>query len=569
MGNYDLGQEKPEGIKCTLYELEMEIVNEHPDIESYTYDNVKGKFRNSERCGIIDHLEDDLDFRISEYDDDYKKLQLLKLLFRYEKDEAGAKIPITELFNKPRLENIKSEYLSDSLYGKAMEALKVEIAEEIGVEKANTRIIQLYQMNQRWNNFLGRMIMHAYDEKAVSKEMRDMTYFDLKNYQRFLNDKMCSKLGESKHFKPNEDVFMAFFTLLIMHGMVCEEEDRVESYSCAEIYPSKNEEYVDRFVKAEKQVLSVQEQNRIIENLINNPKSEKFYYNLIFGKGYKCDSEDISGLRLVQKYLSVIRKWLEKHKELDEKNETMYGAWLVAIIQEVIYCKKNKIAVKNDAYGVTEKRRTLTAILKNPDSAQAKQIQMWMIRIENRYASDIGTSELLEIARDIEKKHTELRRWMLKFHNWSDLDFVDNSLVHFMERMTLPRWVTKISLDRFVESLRSKNPSYQVDLTNFPQIYDFGRELYLNESVMNTVVCNITNKIKLFEKQGFILTNEKEEKEYIDIEYKNDGIRRFVLDYWIIRGNSIQLRVFFELVSDDIASRYSDYGLSEFMKLEV
>ena len=46
MGNYDLGQEKPEGIKCTLYELEMEIVNEHPDIESYIYDNVKGKFRN-------------------------------------------------------------------------------------------------------------------------------------------------------------------------------------------------------------------------------------------------------------------------------------------------------------------------------------------------------------------------------------------------------------------------------------------------------------------------------------------------------------------------------------------
>ena len=30
MGNYDLGQEKPEGIKCTLYELEMEIVNVVP-----------------------------------------------------------------------------------------------------------------------------------------------------------------------------------------------------------------------------------------------------------------------------------------------------------------------------------------------------------------------------------------------------------------------------------------------------------------------------------------------------------------------------------------------------------
>lgn len=569
MGYYDLGQEMPEGINCTLYELEMEIVNEHPDIESYTYDNVKGKFRNSERCGIIDHLEDDLDFQICEYEDDYKKLQLLKLLFRYEKDEAGAKIPITELLNKPRLENIESGYLTNSLYGKNMESLKNEIAEEIGIEKANSRIINLYEMNQRWNNILSRMIMYAYDERAVSKEMRDMTYFDLANYQRYLNDKICNKLGESKHFAPNEDVFMAFFTLLVMHGMVCEEEDRVESYSCAEIYPSKDEEYVDKFIKAEKQVLTVQEQNRIVENLINKPKAEKFYYNLVFGKGYVCDKEDISGLRLVQKYLGVIRKWLIKHKELDEKNETMYGAWLVAIIQEVIYCKKNKVAVKNEAFGMVEKRRTLTAILKNPETAQAKQIQMWMIRIENRYAADIGTSELLELARDIEKKHTELRRWMLKFHNWTDLVFVDNALVHFLERMTLPRWVTKLSLDKFVELIKARNPLYKVDLNNFPQIYDFGRELYLNKNALNTVVCNISKKIELFEKQGFILTNEREEKEYIDIEYNNDSKRQFVLDYWIIRGSWIQLRVFYEVVSDDTASRYSDYGLGEFMKKEV
>ena len=79
----------------------------------------------------------------------------------------------------------------------------------------------------------------------------------------------------------------------------------------------------------------------------------------------------------------------------------MIVSWFVAMIQEILYCKRNQVRIKNSAFGIKEGRRTLTAALKSPESAQAKEIQAWLIRLENRYCADIG-SHHLQAVREIE-----------------------------------------------------------------------------------------------------------------------------------------------------------------------
>lgn len=560
MGYFDLGSSRPENVKITLYELSKEIEKEI-DNENLAVDDILKKFKNSHESGIVNHLEKDLDFYIDEYDA-FQALQLLKMLYYYEKD--GQRLKLTEILKKPRLENIESSYETNTLYGKYLSELKERLIEVIGEDVAKERLELIYRKNQRWNDILGNILMYAYSEEGLRPENRYKTVFDLNNAKRFNADKILGKLGTPTHHKANEDIFIAFYTMLITHEMVCEQRDRIESYDSAEIYPSENEEYIKNFLKLEKGLLTEMEQNRIIDKLIDGSKDVRFYRRMIFRKKGALDKNDIDGLKFVKKHLPTLRKWVMTHKDTGYP-DAMYAAWFVTLIQEVLYCKENKITVVNDAYGIQEGRRSLTAILKKPDTAQAKQIQMWMIRIENRFGANIGASDLLKTAREAEKTFMEIRKWMLQFHNMSDIEFVDTALVHFAERIVIPRWIAANMLDRLTHSLHERLLGYRIDIQQMPQIYDFGRELAYDMDAVDNVVEQITMQVKKFEQQQFILNDVKNVVDTVFINYTNGKQQEFVLNYLIFRYRCIQFNVFYGIQPDEVAKKYKEYGLEKFL----
>ena len=560
MGYFDLSSRRPENVKFTLYELSKEIEKEI-DNENLTVDDIVKKFKNSHETGIVNHLEKDLNFYIDEYDE-FQVLQLLKMLYYYEKD--GQRLKLTEILKKPRLENIESTYETDTLYGKYFTELKENLEAVVGQDAARERQELLYRKNQRWNDILANILMYAYGEEGLKPENRYTTIFDLENAKRFIDERILGKLSKPEHHPAKEDVFIAFYTMLIAHEMVCEQEDRIASYESAEIYPAENEEYVREFVRLEKCFLTESEQDKIIDELINGSDNARIYKRMIFKKKGTLDKSEIDGLRFVKKHLPVLRKWLMLHKDTGNPDR-LYAAWFITLIQEVLYCKDNKIAVVNDAYGISEGRRTLTAILKKPETAQAKQIQMWMIRIENRYGANIGASDLLMTARDAEKTYIKIRRWMLQFHNMSDIEFVDTALVHFVERIVIPRWVAGNMLDRLELALHDELPEYYVDFQLLRQIHDLGRELAYDINAVNNVVQQITAQVKSFEQQYFILKNEKEVKDRVFINYSNGKQQEFLLDYWIFRHQAIQFRAFFGVQPDEVTEKYQEYGLSKFL----
>lgn len=76
--------------------------------------------------------------------------------------------------------------------------------------------------------------------------------------------------------------------------MVCEQEDRVDSYDSIEFYPIAEKDYAEAFIKYDNLVLSDIEQDDILDGLIKNDQSRiisEFRY-LIFGSNRELDKAD-------------------------------------------------------------------------------------------------------------------------------------------------------------------------------------------------------------------------------------------------------------------------------------
>lgn len=571
---FDLNKKDvPEGVKCTLYSLCKEISTSSVQEKGFTVEDIMKKFHNNDGSGIIDHLKKDIKFDVEEYDD-FQKLQFLKLLYRYEKDKSGGNdvFQITKVLCRPRLENIYSPYFDvNTRYGHIFEKLLTELESVIGKEEAEERKRILVFRNQRWNNALSTMMELTFEEEALKKENFEIAKEELIVIRDFLDEKIYKKLKEPEQHKPVDNIFMAFYTYLIEHKMICSEEDRVMSYKNMKIYEPADDEYVKAFVEWDKFVISQELQEQILDRMISDGycpfevSGDKTYIvemnYMIFKKHEKLNKMEISALRFVRKYLDYLRQWVQVQKSLEIPEGSLLASWFIAIVQEVAYCKMNHVDVRNDAYGIEEKKKTLTATLKNADKAEAKHIQEWMIRIENRYNSDIGGTDLHIIGREVESIFEKIRKWALQYHDLSDFIFVDDALVHTVERMVVPRNVAKRKLDELGGKLGETGMFRGIHYDGTVGLYNLGREMVLDKTMMDRLVNAIVKNKKEFDKTNLVF---KRYKDYIIVH--NEPFHEeyeFFYMYSFDENGIIRITYFRPIGSDEVLKKYASYGMGE------
>lgn len=569
---FDLDKDKkslPDGVNCTLYSLCKEIAaNSNQDVVNDVYK----KLKNTHGSGVINHLKDDLNFDVDEYDE-FQKCQFLKLMYRYEKDkdEDGNVFQITKVLKRPRVENIKSPYYGvTTLYGEKLEKLLAELEGVIGKKEAEERKETLVLKNQRWNNALSNILRFSFEETALKKENIEAAKQELIIIRDFLNEKIYDKLETPAKHRPVDNIFMAFYTLLIEHMMLCEEEDRVVSYELSDLYESADDGYVTSFSEFEKYIMPKKLQEQILDRLISDGTCpfdisgdgthivDMGY--LIFRKNDKLNDGEKKVIKQVRNNLDKLRKWVRIQKPTETPEDSLIASWFIAIVQEAAYCEMNKIKVRNDAYGVSEKRRGLTATLKNADKAEAKHIQEWMIRIENRYSVDIGGRNLLIIARDIESVFQKIRKWALQHHDLSDFLFVDNALVHTVERMVVPEFISKNNLCEFKACLRETGMIKEVCFCAIG-LLNLGREMELDKSMMKRLIDAVIEKKKDFDKSTLC---EVGYKEYIRVKYEQyDEEITYLFMYLFDRNNIMYITYFIPVGADEIINQYPSYGLGQ------
>lgn len=576
---FDLDNDQlPDHADYTLYRLCKEIEAGSDQEKGHTIEDLLKKFHNNKGTGIIDHLKNDLNFDVYDYKNNmFQVLQFLKLIYRYEKEKSDGEktFQITKVLLRPRVENIKSPYYRVStLYGESVDSLLEELENVIG-EEAKKRKEILVQRNQRWNNALISIMKLSFEVEPLKKENFDIAKNELMIVRDFLQKQILDKLERPEKHLPKDNIFMGFYTLLIEHMMICEEEDRIVSYEAIEKYHASDTEYVKTFVKWENYIAANELQEAILDKLIEDQVCEVGVGNdnsdmadiryLIFGSKAALDKNDISGLRLARKYLPVLRKWLKEQKPSDIPETSLQVSWFVAIVQEIIYCNTNHIKVKNDAYGVKVKEKTLTSTLKKPDRADAKHIQEWMIRIENRFNADIGGGELQGIVREIETVFQQIRRWALQHHDLEDFLFVDHALVHTVERMIVPRFVAMHNLDLLGEKLAETGLIQQTYYYETVGLCNLGREMELDKSLMDKIVWLITDDMKNFDTSTYVSRSYKETIEVQGNLYNGvfDESVTYLFMYSLNRNGIVAITYFRPMEEDEVIYQYKSYGLGK------
>lgn len=570
MGKFDNNSE--ERKTAYLYKLCNEIITENQGkdkVAELEVSEVMNKFTNSRKSGIIDHLAE-----IGIYEEDFDLEQwckFLKLYFYYEKigknksdlGDGKEKTKFTKIIAKPALENVPSIYSDSTLYGEAFDEFKKAIAKEIGEEKAATRERKLKHMDAEWEADMAKIMLYAYREDLV--EHKEMSEFDLKNINRYMKEQILDKLEQPipDVLKPKEGIFETFYNILIMHELICDRCERIDSYDKLVIPENLTDEYTKLFNEMDRQGLNIDvipEVLRQVKTMGNHELVKKIRF-LIFVKDELNDTE-IKSLGTAEKYYSVLVKWLKDIKDGDNKFEQQIPiSWLIAVIQEIIYCKENQITVKNEAYGIPEARRKLIAVLKHPETAESKHVQMWLIRIENRYGIDFGGNDLLRLERSAEEKYLEIRKWMLQFYNLDDILFVHSALEHFLHRNAYPRYVAGTTLDLLQEKCMNKMKIYVH--TYFPQMFDLGRELFLDSNQMKVLIKDLKRNVDKCNKHKGDLF--KDQKMYLTFHYPERESCKFMLMYNYVKSlKRVNLMCFRAVGEDEIINQYFKYGLNSF-----
>lgn len=74
-------------FKLSITELCNEIALENQEMDNNSTDTLRNKFKNSDKSGLIDKLNEKINFRIEEFNEAYEKLKLLKYLYNIEKKD--------------------------------------------------------------------------------------------------------------------------------------------------------------------------------------------------------------------------------------------------------------------------------------------------------------------------------------------------------------------------------------------------------------------------------------------------------------------------------------------------
>mgnify|MGYP000401887699 FL=1 len=208
MALYDIESEYKK-VKFTYTSLCQELMDEY---EVRTGEDAPGeeyfrdKIKNSKHSGIINKLNNLLGTDVEEMvvatesdEERFKLLKLIKLLYYIEKDGTAksdkcsggnVRILITDVLQKPRLENVKTEYSEKSVYGECFEDLFAKVKSQ--VPDADERIKKIENMNAYWEYITNMVFDYVITDKALDKP--DDALKELNRILAFLEKRVLARL---------------------------------------------------------------------------------------------------------------------------------------------------------------------------------------------------------------------------------------------------------------------------------------------------------------------------------------------------------------------------------------
>lgn len=569
MSKYNLGQNESAKCALTIADLCKEIAEENPDLEHYSLDTLRDRFKNHDKSGIIDKLEIKLGFRIEEFDK-YGQLKLLKYLFQLEKS-SHARIRIIDILNKPRLDNINTHIAEKSVYGNILSEMKAQIEKELSRESILLKTEQLEYITLQWEIVIQKTFDYVMTEIALHN--KEFAYSELVRIEYYLKHKVLERLPNILELKLpyNENLFSTFYNILILHESLCFDHDRLRiNYQIVIDDPPEND-YIKTFIENEDKWLVKEEYFGILLNKLCNldercdSKLEIIIF-LIFKK-YQLLDEDKKDLKFAFKHVKTLLKWLTEFKKADFSEGYHLGIF-VSVIQEIIYANKTKEILKNDFYGNKYYQKTLISSLKDGVKASAVAKTAWLFKIENRYSVNIGAYKLIKKKRDVEKLIYQIKSILYQYHNMSDLELANSVIINFASRSLISRKIAEDILIEFVQQVVEICGPYEFQVFEKGiNVLNMCREFLLCRETMQVAAKDIGEMIIEFDNES--LTNSYSKIIAKSMSYRfclKSNDRTFLVLFYVNRERKVvDFKDFMEVVDDEYANEQIRIGLGKFI----
>ena len=218
MGKFDLKAIYDKSQTYELKNLIHEIMDEYGDLyqtcngkeKNEQYKNIKNKFSNKDKSGIIDKLEKHFDFDIEKMlsknnEVAFETLKLLKYLYKLDKHKRTKKvnqkeksweeqqdidIVFLDLLRKPHLENFKTILPANSVYEKVFGNVRRDINEMIPnyIELDN----RITRINEIWQYYLVRTLFYIIED--LTWNYPQAATGELKHVNLSLKENLCSNI---------------------------------------------------------------------------------------------------------------------------------------------------------------------------------------------------------------------------------------------------------------------------------------------------------------------------------------------------------------------------------------
>lgn len=573
--------------KYTIYQLCKEIKDEYyatDSLQDYDLsDSLYNKFKSPDESGLINKLQKHLNFDIEQNTEKNPKerfdmLRILKLLYKIEKegppkkgdskyavkDLTDARLQIINILANPRLENINSNYSNNSLYGMIFDKLFDDIKGMIDADSAKSHCDKYDIIENKWLFVTLKLFDYVVSDRALIHP--ENAAYELDRINTFLNNKILNRLDFEYPFnlEYKDGILKNFFSILNAHKLLCFDNERIDIIYNKNTLPQKPvKEYTDLYLKYEDYRVPWDFLEIIELQLLNRTTNEDaiFILNLV-SYFQDIDESDIKHYIYALKHVKNVSTILEKHKGINF-SEGINLSIFVAIMQEIIDIKRNKIQVKNKYYGRSHTNISLKSCIAHLEDCNPILKLVLISRIDNRFDINYGSYELLEKKYQIELTLYKIKEIILNYRNLDDLITVNDFIYRFVSRSLFSKEIALNFGNDFHNSIREKlipiAKNIVFDYTYCNGIVDFYRELFFDKKGSEDLANYISEQIN-----NFLSINYFQPDIVLKHNFKLNN-KDFLLKYIIDKkSNRFICLYFFEVAPNKKIEEASKLGLDKF-----
>ena len=464
---YIVGQERINNLKSGLFDIgtdkfvKSEKLNEQTlfnEIFDELYDSNPNDYANDEadyikgirnkfydkanKGGIITQLKELYDIDLSAFNDEYRRLKLMKLLYYYCKtNKYGQKTNLHMLLSKPSFENVDSSQIEyENKNGDAVAFLKNEIVKEMDIYDAYVYNYEIVKCLSDWEDLLGVSVRYAYERNIP----------DLTRIAMFLEEKIVKMLPVSEEGIEQElekTVFNEFYLKILEHEYISIKTDFVK------INEFTLNTYKDNEIEIDKCDVIIK--RHLIKSEIKSRKSAviKALETVCSDEKEQLDSFINKNIKRVQ----FIVEWYEELYEVDISQKLPF-LFIIAAYIAIKDAEKMEESLIYSYYRAPQSGKTLIVDKLN-GSKKSEELfhRLWAKKTHFIYCCLCGYEEEMRCAIRIEKALDTIMKFFLVYHNINDYKNCNELLYNTAQISFIKQEIGLFNLSRTADIVNEMN----------------------------------------------------------------------------------------------------------------